>query len=222
LANVSPHLKEMPPLEGFTTIPLAVDIRFHHWDSILKTPQPDASLKALTGFWHFARGLALAGTGKLADAEAEFKIVSDAQAATPADEIFNPPINNKTKDILEIAKDVLGAKIALVKKDNGAAVRMLTEAVAIQDTLKYGEPPDWFFPVRESLGAALLMNGDTAAAEKVFRADLERNPRNPRSLWGLRQALVQQKRDYDAGFIQKEFEASWKGASSSLKLEDLV
>ncbi len=222
LANVSPHLKEMPPLEGFTTIPLAVDIRFHHWDAILKTPQPDAALKALTGFWHFARGLALAGTGKLADAEAEFKIVSDAQAATPPDEIFNPPINNKTKDILEIAKDVLGAKIALVKKDNDAAVRMLTEAVAIQDTLKYGEPPDWFFPVRESLGAALLMNGDTAAAEKVFRADLERNPRNPRSLWGLRQALVQQKRDYDAGFVQKEFEASWKGARSSLKLEDLV
>jgi tetratricopeptide (TPR) repeat protein len=221
-ANVGPHVKEMPPLEGFMTIPMAVEVRFHHWNEILKMPAPDPAMKATTGFWHFSRGMALAGTGKVSEAEAEYKIVSDAQAATPADEIFNAPINNKTKDILEIAKDTLGAKIAMAKKDNNGAVAMLREAVAIQDTLKYGEPPDWFFPVRESLGAALLMNGDAAGAEKVFREDLDRNPRNPRSLWGLQQALLQQKRDYDAGFVQKQFEASWKGGASGLKLEDLV
>jgi tetratricopeptide (TPR) repeat protein len=221
-ANVGPHVKEMPPLEGFLTIPLAVEIRFHHWGEILKMPAPDPSMKAATGFWHFARGLALAGTGKLTEAEGEYKIVSDAQAATPPEEIFNAPINNKTKDILEIAKDVLGAKIALAKKDSDGAITMLREAVAIQDTLKYGEPPDWFFPVRESLGGALLLKGDAAAAEKVFRADLDRNPRNPRSLWGLCQALLQQKRDYDAGFVQKQFDASWKGGPQALKLDDLV
>jgi len=99
---------------------------------------------------------------------------------------------------------------------------MLREAVAIQDTLKYGEPPDWFFPVRESLGALLLMNGDATGAEKVFREDLDRNLRNPRSLWGLHQALLQQKRGYDAGFVQKQFEASWKGGTHALKLDDLV
>jgi tetratricopeptide (TPR) repeat protein len=221
-ANVGPHVKEMPPLEGFMTIPMAVELRFHHWNEILKMPAPDPVLKATTGFWHFARGMALAGTGKLTEAEAEYKIVSDAQAATPPEEIFNAPINNKTKDILEIAKDVLGAKIAMAKKDTNGAITQLREAVAIQDTLKYGEPPDWFFPVRESLGAALLLNGDAAGAEKVFRADLDRNPRNPRSLWGLHQALLQQKRDYDAGFVQKQFEASWKGGPQALKLDDLV
>jgi Tfp pilus assembly protein PilF len=110
----------------------------------------------------------------------------------------------------------------MARKDNEGAVVMLRKAVAVQDTLKYDEPADWFFPVRESLGAALLMSGDAAGAEKIFRADLERNPRNPRSLWGLHQVLLQQKRDYDAGFIQKEFEASWKGGSHTLKLDDLV
>jgi Tfp pilus assembly protein PilF len=99
---------------------------------------------------------------------------------------------------------------------------MLREAVALQDTLKYGEPPDWFFPVRESLGGALLINGDPTEAEKVFRTDLDRNPRNPRSLFGLHQALMEQKRDYDAGFIEKQFEESWKGGSQELKLDDLV
>jgi tetratricopeptide (TPR) repeat protein len=220
--NVGPHVKEMPPLEGFMTIPVAVEIRFHHWDEILKMPAPDASMKTTTVFWHFGRGMALAGTGKVAEAESEYKIIADAEAATPPDVVFQMPINNKTKDILKIAKDCVGAKIALAKKDNAGAIIQLREAVAIQDTLRYGEPPDWFFPVRESLGAALLMNGDAAGAEKVFRADLDRNPRNPRSLFGLKQALLQQKKDYDAGFVQKQFEANWKGGLDGLKLDDLV
>jgi tetratricopeptide (TPR) repeat protein len=220
--NVGPHVKDMPPLEGFMTIPVAVEIRFHHWNEILKTPQPAAEMKTATVFWHFGRGLALAGTGKVTEAEAEYKIVSDAEAATPPDVIFQMPINNKAKDIMKIAKDVLGAKIAVMKNDNAAAIAVLREAVAIQDTLKYGEPPDWFFPVRESLGGVLLMTGDAAGAEKVFREDLDRNLRNPRSLWGLRQALLQQKREYDAGFVQKQFEASWQGGSGELKVEDLV
>ena len=221
-ANVGPHVKEVPPLEGFMTIPMAVEIRFHHWNEILKMPQPDAAMKTATVFWHFGRGMALAGTGKVTEAEAEYKIVSDAEAATPPDVIFQMPINNKAKDIMKIAKDVLGAKIAVAKKDNSGAIVMLREAVAIQDTLKYGEPPDWFFPVRESLGATLLMNGEADGAEKVFREDLERNLRNPRSLWGLHQALLQQKRGYDAGFVEKQFEASWKGGVQALKLDDLV
>ena len=65
LANVAPHVKEVPPLEGFTTIPTAVEVRFHHWDEILKMPQPDPAMKTTTIFWHFARGMALASTGKV-------------------------------------------------------------------------------------------------------------------------------------------------------------
>jgi len=222
-AHVGPAVKMMPPLEGFMTIPVAVELRFHHWNEMLKMPQPDPAMKTATVFWHFGRGMALASTGKVSEAESEYKIVSYAEETTPPDVIFAMPINNKAKDIMKIAKDVLGAKIAMAKKDNGEGIAMLREAVAIQDTLKYGEPPDWFFPVRESLGAALLMTGDAAGAEKVFREDLDRNPRNPRSLFGLRQTLKAQKRDYDAGFVQKQFEASWKGgAEQQLKLEDLV
>jgi tetratricopeptide (TPR) repeat protein len=221
-AHVGPYVKDMPMLEGFMTIPMAVSIRFHKWADILKMPQPDPAMHVTTVFWHFARGMALAGTGKVKEAEAEYAIIAEAEKITPADAIFNAPINNKTKDILKIAQDVLGAKIAMAKGDNAGAITMLTDAVALQDTLKYGEPPDWFFPVRESLGAALLMNGDAAGAEKVFRADLDRNPRNPRSLFGLHEALKTQKRDYDAGFVQKQFQAAWKGGPAKLKVDDLV
>ena len=221
-ANVASHVKEMPPLEGFMTVPIAVELRFHRWNQILQMKQPDASMQTMTMFWHFARGMALASTGKIAEAEAEHKIVAAAEDRTPEDAIFAMPVNNKTKDILKIAEQVLGAKIAVAKKDHATAISLLETAVKIQDGLKYDEPPDWFFPVREPLGAVLLMNGNNAAAEQVFREDLNRNPRNPRSLFGLQQALKAQGKNYDAGFIETQFHSSWKGGATVLKVEDLV
>lgn len=220
--NVGPHVEEMPPLEGFMTVPIAVDVRFHKWDQILKMPQPDAAMHTATVFWHFARGMAFAATGEISGAEAEYKIVAEAEEKTPPDLVFAMPVNNKTKDVLKIAVNVLGAKISLAKKDMAAAISQLRAAVTVQDTLHYDEPPDWFYPVRESLGATLLMTGDNAGAEKVFRDDLARNPRNPRSLFGLEQALQAQGKTYDAGFIRRQFEASWKGPATGLKLDDLV
>src|SRR5437868_3141269 len=220
--QVGPHVKEVPPLEAFMVVPMAVDVRFHRWNDILSTNAPDASMKTTTFFYHFARGMALAGTGKLGEAESEYQMLSQAEKNTSMDAIFSMPFNNKTKNIMTIAENVLGAKIAAAKKDHGTAVAMLQKAVAVQDSLNYGEPPDWFFPVRESLGAELLVSGDVAGAEKVFRDDLERNPRNPRSLFGLHETLKKQNRDYDAQFVQKQFQSSWKGQDSDLKLEDLV
>ncbi len=221
-AHVGPAVKDMPPLEGFMTIPMAVDVRFHKWDAILAMKEPSAEMKTAVGFWHFARGMALAGKGKVGEAEAEYKIVAEAEKATPPDAIFQMPINNKTKDILKIAENVLGAQVALAKKDNAAAVSMLHEAVIVQDTLLYGEPPDWFFPVRESLGGVLLLSGDAKGAEQVFREDLAKNLRNPRSLFGLHQALKAQDRNSDAWFVEQEFRKSWKGGVAELKVEDLV
>src|SRR3984893_11032256 len=220
--HVPPAVKDMPPLEGFMTIPMAVDVRFHKWDAILATKAPPAEMKATTGFWHFARGMALAGKGRTSEAEAEYKIVAEAEKATSPDAIFQMPVNNKTKDILKIAENVLGAQVALAKRDNAVAVGMLRDAVAVQDMLKYDEPQDWFFPVRESLGGVLLMTGDAKGAEQVFREDLAKNLRNPRSLFGLHQALKAQDRNSDAWFVEQEFRKAWKGGVGELKVEDLV
>jgi tetratricopeptide (TPR) repeat protein len=220
--HVAPAVKDMPPLEGFMTIPMAVDVRFHKWDAILATKEPSGQMKATVGFWHFARGMALAGKGRTSEAEAEYTIVAEAEKATSPDAIFQMPVNNKTKDILKIAENVLGAQVALAKKDDAGAVGRLREAVAVQDMLKYDEPQDWFFPVRESLGGVLLMSGDAKAAEQVFREDLARNLRNPRSLFGLHQALKAQDRNSDAWFVEQEFHKAWKGGVAELKVEDLV
>ena len=221
-AHVKPMLKDMPMLEGFMTIPTAVLVRFEKWNEVMKLPKPAAEMKVATVFWHYARAMALAGSGKADEAEKDHLVIVAAREATPEDAIFAPPFNNKTKNILQIADDVVAAKIAMARKDHATAITRLQNAVAVQDSLNYGEPPDWYFPVREMLGGVLLMNGKADEAEKVFRADLERNPRNPRSLFGLRESLKQQKRDYDAHFVDREFRSAWKGGVAQLKLEDLV
>jgi tetratricopeptide (TPR) repeat protein len=221
-AHVGPHVKDIPPLEGFMTVPIAVEVRFQKWDQILAMPQPPAAMQTTTVFWHFARGMALAAKGKVAEAEAAHHIVSEAADKTPPDQVFAMPVNNKAKDVLNIATNVLGAKIAQAKHDSAGAVSLLRRAVAIQDTLKYDEPPDWFYPVRESLGAVLLLNGNAAEAEKIFREDLDRNPRNPRSLFGLAEALRAQNRAYDAQFVDKQFQSNWKNPEIKLKVVDLT
>ena len=121
-AHVAPGVKEMPPLEGFMTIPMAVNVRFHKWDEILKMPKPDPEMKTATVFWHFVRGMALAGKGRVSEAEVEYAAVAEAEKNTPEDVVFVMPVNNKAKDVLKIAEDVLGAKIALAKKDNASAI----------------------------------------------------------------------------------------------------
>lgn len=221
-AHVGPMVKDIPPLEGFMTVPLAVEVRFQKWDQILATPQPAAAMQTTTVYWHFARGMALAAKGRVAEAETEHRLVSEATNKTPPDQVFAMPVNNKAKDVLTIATNVLGAKIALAKKDSDNAIAMLRHAVATQDSLKYDEPPDWFYPVRESLGAVLLLNGNAAEAEKVFREDLDRNPRNPRSLFGLAEALRAQNRAYDAQFVDKQFQSNWKSTDIKLKVADLT
>jgi hypothetical protein len=91
----------------------------------------------------------------------------------------------------------------------------------MEDGLNYDEPSDWFYPVRESLGGALLLDEQYGEAEKVFRADLTRNPRNGRSLFGLLESLKAQNRKVDVEWVQQAFEAAWKNAEVELRVEDL-
>ena len=87
--------------------------------------------------------------------------------------------------------------------------------------MDYTEPPDWIYPTRESLGGKLLQAGRAAEAEIVFRDDLQRNPRNPRSLFGLMQALKAQGREHDAEWVEQQFQTTWKNADTKLRVEDL-
>ena len=219
-ARVGPNLKEMPHLQAFLTARTAVLVRFYRWDDILKLPPPNANLKVATTMWHFARGMAFAATERLVEAEAEHQAVTDSWENTAPEEVLAMSPTNKTRDILKIASDVLAAKLATARNERRQAIAQLQDAVAIQDSLKYSEPPSWFYPVRESLGAALFLDGQISEAEQIFREDLRRNPRNPRSLFGLLDVLRSRGRSRDAGLVRAELGVAWKGDLQQLNLHN--
>ncbi len=218
-ANVQQHIKAMPMVEGFMPYPMFVLLRFGRWEQMLKLPEPDKSQAITTTVWHYARGIALAATGKVAEAKREQQIFNSIVKDIPGETPFGL---NPAKDVLAIAQSVLEARINWAQGNKSAAIEAWRKAVVAQDALNYDEPPGWYFPVRESLGAALLLNGEAAAAEKIFREDLEFNPRNGRSLFGLLESLKAQGKNDAAQWVEAEFKAAWKNADVQLTRENLL
>jgi tetratricopeptide (TPR) repeat protein len=218
--HAGPMVHHMPIAETYLPTPIFVLVRFHRWDEVLKLPPPDATLAMTTAFWHFARGSAFAAEGKIGMAETERRILESARKETSADLEFSF-FANKAQAFLELAANILDARIAAGHGENEKAIKYWEKAVEIEGRLNYGEPPEWFYPVRDSLGAALLLNGHADRAEAVFRADLEQYPRNPRSLFGLMRSLEAQKKSAGVEEVRREFEAAWKNADLTLELVDL-
>jgi hypothetical protein len=219
--NLRPMAKDMPMAEPYLGIPLALAVRCGRWDELLAMTEPPSQTSSLKAFWLYSRGIALAARGMTAEAEEIQRQLATIEKAAPHDEIFMPPIENHTWRIIHIATDILSARISAAKDDKAAAIALLRDAVANQDQLLYNEPADWYYPVRETLGGMLLQTGDVKGAEQVFRDDLVQNPRNPRSLFGLSEALKRQGRDYDAWWVKRQFETAWQGADVKLTVEDL-
>jgi tetratricopeptide (TPR) repeat protein len=213
-----PMVKDMPTVEPILAKSILMWERFHKWDEIMKQPQPDASLPSTIAVWHFARGVAFAARGDIANAEAEQRAFLKAEKTVPPDSMSSL---NPTGKILTIAEDVLAARIAEAKHDYQKALDNFFKGIKDEDSLAYDEPPQWFHPVRESLGGFLLRIGNYVDASGLFRADLERNKHSGRSLFGLMESLKAQKKTSEAAVIQKEFEKAWKNADTKLAVADL-
>ncbi len=217
--NVAPSVSDMPMLEGWIPTPIFVLLRFNRWDDLLRLPAPDPKLTTTTVVWRFARGVAYAVKGEIRNAEGERRAFDEAQKQIGEDAMFG--LLNSASSVLRVAALVLDARIAAAKSDSRGAIDLWGKAVEAQEGLAYDEPPAWYYPVRESLGAALLQNGRYQEAEGVFRRDLERNPRNGRSLFGLWQSLKSQNKTVDADWVRRQFEAAWKNSDIRLRIEDL-
>jgi tetratricopeptide (TPR) repeat protein len=219
VANVGDGDREMQMLEGFRLYPLMVDLRFHRWDTILATREPERARALSHAFWRYARAMALAGQGKPRDAAAEQRRFERERAAVPADGQYL--INNKAGDLLTLASATLDAQFAGARGDQSVAIEAWRHAVQLEAALAYDEPPAWFYTVRQSLGAALLRAGDGVEAERVFRDALASHPRDGRLLYGLWQTLLAQGRDNEAVLVQQQFGRAWAGATAQLTLDDL-
>ncbi|MFI9251777.1 hypothetical protein [Streptomyces sp. NPDC053069] len=185
-------------LEGFLAMRVHVLIRFGRWNDILRTSLPaDPELYSVsTAMLHYARGVAYAATGHIAEADAERRLLGEAVARVPETRML---FNNTCADILAIASAMLDGELAYRKGDHDAAFAALKRSIDLDDNLPYDEPWGWMQPTRHAYGALLLERGRVAEAEAVYRADLGLDDTLPRALqhpdnvWalhGLHECLV--------------------------------
>lgn len=190
-------------------------MRNQQWNALLSAPSPQTTDHTALALWHFSRGMAFEAKNQRDAATREQTKFEAERTLTDRNLQWD---TNKLGDVLDLASAVLSARLSTSPAE---AVGKWKHAVSLQDTLVYNEPPAWFYPVRESLGSALLRAGDAAGAESVFREGIKNSPNNGRMLFGLLESLKAQQKAGAAAWVQREFEAAWKGSDLKLRIGDL-
>jgi tetratricopeptide (TPR) repeat protein len=201
-------------METVSAAPIVALARFGRWDEVFALPAPDEKLPYTRGVWHYARGLAQSAKGQSGAAQGELAALTRIRDGVPAERTLAGFF--KTREMLTLAAEVLAGELAARRGEADAAIRHLAEAVRIQDGHWFTEPPPWYFPVRQALGAVLLQAGRAGEAEAVYREDLRRNPENGWSLFGLAQSLRAQGKNSEAAAADARFRRAWARADVTL------
>jgi tetratricopeptide (TPR) repeat protein len=202
--DVAAAVPELQLLVPFTHLTLA---SFGRWDDLLAEPAPPPSLRYPTAMVYYARGVALAAKGRMDDAGTAL----DSLRAIAAGIRTSPHM-----EVLQIATHALLGEIHARRGQFANAANHFRQAMKIEDALSYMEPPYWHYPIRHSLGVALLGAGRATEAEAVYREDLKRFPENGWSLYGLRQSLVAQSKTAEANDVGRRLEKAWQQADVKL------
>jgi tetratricopeptide (TPR) repeat protein len=203
----------MPGLDWSASFVYDGYVKFGMWDEMLAEPAPSPRLPGATISYLQSRASALAAKGRTDEAKAELAKSAQAISAVPEEATQG---NNQAKPLYDVGQLKAEARIAGAEQRRDEAVRLLAEAVSLEDKLAYNEPSDMIFPTRHLLGAGLLAAGRPGEAEAVYREDLRRNPKNGWAYFGLSQALAAQKRDAEAAAARGQFEQAWQRADIQL------
>jgi tetratricopeptide (TPR) repeat protein len=203
--------------------PVAVAQYFAHAQfsapaTVLALAPPPDDLPFVKAMWHYARGVAYAADKNASAARQEAAAIerlkaSDFSGLTGA--------SIPAPQILDLARQVVVARIASAEGELPSARAAFEQAVAIQDQLPYTEPPYWYYPVRQSLAATLLRMGELAAAEDAFRASLVQAPNNGWALFGLREVYRRMGRADAAAEIDRRLDEAWAGDRNVLDVSRL-
>ncbi|HEY0671964.1 MAG TPA: hypothetical protein VGD27_06850 [Longimicrobiales bacterium] len=203
------------PVEIARQVPLVADMiahehvvlaKFGRWQELLALPAPPADVPSAFVLGQYTRGVALAATGKHAEAAAALANVERAAAAAPPE----------MRTVLDIATHALTGELAARKGDTQSAITHLRAAQQLEDGMLYFEPPLWPLPIRPTLAAVLLRAGKAAEAEQAYREDLKRFPENGWSLFGLEASLRAQGKNAEADAAREQFRQAWAKADVQL------
>lgn len=205
-------IDQFPGVEFFKTVPMLSLVQFGLWDRVLELDPPAERLEYANAIWHYARSVAYSNKGNIESAQKERQMIEslkDTNDVLHLDSIYYP-----ASMLLEIADSLALGEIAISNNDYQSAIQYFANAVSVQDTLPYTEPPFWYYPTRLSLGKAYLLSDQADEAEAVFKENLKRYPRNGWALYGLIQALETQNKD--SSMVQEQFDIIWQNADVEL------
>ncbi|MET0465729.1 MAG: hypothetical protein ABW007_21385, partial [Chitinophagaceae bacterium] len=203
-------------IQHFAIIPYYMLVQLGRWKEILQLPAPADSMLYANAIWHYARGMAFAGSKDLSKAKLELEAIDIITRDESLKKITIWEMNNAF-DLVQIAHQTLQGEIHGRNGQFEQAIASLKKAVAIEDGLMYQEPPDWFFSVRLSLGYWLLKARQFGEAEKVYRADLVTFPANGWALKGLYNSLKGQNKSEEARQTNEAFTKAWQWADITLE-----
>jgi tetratricopeptide (TPR) repeat protein len=182
--------KEFAIMQPVKASPYTTHAIFSDPATILALPAPANELVLVKAMYHYARavayaqqkdahkaGLEMAALDKL-EKTADFKPFADFQV--PA------------KEIIQTARLVAAARLADAQGNLDAAAKAYEDAIFIEDSLAYMEPPYWYYPIRQSLGSVRLRQGKLEDAEKAFRDSLARVRNNGWAFAGLAEVYKRQ------------------------------
>lgn len=186
---------------------------------ILGLPRPDARLGYVVAMWHYARATAFARARDTAAVDAELAAM-EALIPTPAITRLEDQ-GVQARNLIRIAQDVARGRLAYAQGRYDAAVAHYRAAAAIEATIPYQEPPYWYYPVGQSLGAALLAAGKPLEARDAFRSALLRGPGNAWALWGLARAEAALGHTLESRAADAAFDRAWLGGRALPELDRL-
>ncbi len=210
---------QFPIMQPVKAAPYTTHAQFSAAETILALPAPAKGLTLVETMYHYARAVAFAQKKDAASARNEI----DALARLEQNTDFKPfgEWAIPAKEIIQTARLVAAGRLADANGDLDGAARAYEEAVFIEDSLAYMEPPYWYYPVRQSLGSVRLRQGKLDEAEKAFRDSLARVRNNGWALAGLAETY---KRKGDAGAekaARQAYEKTWFGPANGPALERL-
>ncbi|KON81766.1 tetratricopeptide repeat protein [Azoarcus sp. PA01] len=211
--------RNIPWVQPIMAAPYFAHAQFSDAKTILALPDPGADFPYVQAMWHYARGVGLAGAGDVSAAQAEVDAIVRLEQQNDFADLVAGGV--PAKDVLRLAEQVLRARIAQANRDPARAVRHFEAAVALEDRLAYTEPPYWYYPTRQSLGAALLLAGDLDNAENVLRSSLARAPNNGWALFGLMRLYEQRGDAASAQAVRTLLDKAWIGDPRILELSRL-
>ena len=199
--------------------PYFAHAQFSAPDTILALPDPGADIPYAQAMWRYARSLAATAKGDFTGAEAEANAITGI--ANRADFSALQAVGIPATDVLKLARALADGRLAQAQGDSQAAIASFEEAAALQDGLPYTEPPFWYYPVRQTLAAALLQAGRLDEAEAQFKRALERAPNNGWSYYGLAKVYAALGNAEAAKQAEENLAKTWIGNRSLLQLSKL-